>query len=330
MNGVFFMRQIARAGCKALVPLGLALGSAAADAQAYPETAVKLVVTFPAGGSADGIARIMAEYFRAAWQQPVLVENRPGGNGMVGTLAVARAVPNGHTLLFGTPSIATFKAFLKNPEVDTERDLAPISLVMVSPYVIAVSAGVPVNSLAELISYAKANPAKLNYAAVAGGQTLAVELFKQSAGIDLFRVAYKGDAQLAGALANNEVQVAFASVATIQTLLDAKKVKALAVSSAVYRHPSLPELPAAAESGLPGYDSSIWFGVVAPAKTPREILHKVAAQTAVFVKLPEIVSRFKTLGFVAASSSPEDFSRLVATEIRKWSEVARRAAIEQQ
>ena len=312
------------AGATAVVATTVAT-PALAQSDNYPSRTIRLVVPLPPGGASDNGARMLSEHFAAVWKQPVVVENKPGGNGVVGTQAVAQARPDGYTLLFAVPSISTLKAFLANPPVDVEKDLLPVSLIVDKGYYLLVNSTLPINSTRDLIAYAKANPGKLNYGAYAGGNTLAVELFKQMAGTDIVKVQYKGEALAALAVANNEVQVSFGSKLAAQAFIDSGKIRLLAVTTAK-RAPTMPNLPTVAET-VPGYEPLVWYGLLAPAGTPREIQRKLAAEVAAFVKKPDIAKRFADLEYAPRASTPEEFSAYLASEIKRWTEVARSAGI---
>jgi tripartite-type tricarboxylate transporter receptor subunit TctC len=300
-----------------------------APAADFPTRQVRVIVPFPPGGPTDTVALILADHFSAVLKQPVIVENRPGGNSVIGTAAVAHSAPDGYTLMLASPSLSTFKVLFKQPSVDVEKDLAPISQLTSFPFVLAVNANLPVDSLSEFIAHAKKNPGKLNYGAFAAGQMLPSELFKKVAGIDLFRVPYQGEALAMTALARGDVQVVLTTIMTAKPMVDAGRVKGLAVTAAE-RSPTLPEVPTMAEAGLPEFDASNWFGLVAPANTPLEIQRKVADEIAVFVKKPDVIGRYATLGLTPRSSTPEEFARFISSEIKRWSEVAQFAAIEPQ
>lgn len=301
---------------------------AGAQAQVYPGRPVTLIVPYGAGGPVDIVGRLLADNLRVAWKQAVPVENRPGGNAMVGTLATVRAAPDGYTLLFAGSSLSSYKALLKNPQVDAERDLAPISLVMVVPVVMTVSPQTPITSLAEFISYAKARPGKLNYASLGGGNLLTGETFNQLAGISAVRISYNGAPQVELALARNDVQYAFIGANNAKPLAQAGKVKVLALTTAGARSRALPEVPTSAEAGLPGLDLPAWFGILAPANTSEEVRRKVARDIALFVNQTETLTRLAQLGIDPASNTPEEFSRMISAETAKSIQVARSAGLE--
>jgi tripartite-type tricarboxylate transporter receptor subunit TctC len=297
-----------------------------ARSQDYPSRAIKIIVPNAVGGSSDIAGRMLSEHLAAVWNQPVVVENRPGGNAAIATSMVARSAADGYTLLLGTPSLSTFKVYLKNPGFDVEKNLAPISELMVSPYVIAVNAQLPANNITDLIALARNNPGKLNYGSYGGGQILATELFKQMAGIDLLRVPYQGEAPSIIGLASNDIQVLFATAATVQPMIEAGKVKAIAFSTDA-RLKTMPDVPTIMESGGPPYDVGLWFGVLAPANTPPEIRQKLAKEVAAFAGKQDVIDRFLPLGFTPKASTPDGFSRLIAADTKRWIDVARFASI---
>jgi tripartite-type tricarboxylate transporter receptor subunit TctC len=312
-----------------LMLLAMLITPAWGQASDYPSKMIKLVVPLPPGGASDNAARLLADHLSTVWKQSVLVENRPGGNGVIAATSVAQAKADGYTLLFSVPSMATFKAFLKNPPVDIEKDFEPVSLIVDKGYYVLVNASLPVNSVADLVKYAKAHPGKLNYGAFGGGNTLAVEMFKQMTGADIMRVEYRGEAATATALAANEVQLSFGSKLAAQGFIDTGKVKVLAVTTAK-RGAALPDLPTLAESGLSGYEALVWYGLFAPANTPKDIVDKLSKEIAVFLKKPDIVSRFRNLEYTARGTTPAEFRSLVESEVKRWTGVASKLALEKQ
>lgn len=311
-----------------LMSIGLSLAfPGAAPAQDYPSKPIRIIVPLPPGGTADLLARLLAEHFTAAFRQPTVTENRPGGNTMPATLATARSTPDGHTLLIGAPSAATFKVFFKNPPVDTERDLSAVSLLMVSPYILAINAALPANTLGEFVAYAKANAGKLQFGGY-GGQFLATESFKRAAGIDMFYIGYKGDAQAVQALLTNDIQFLLSVPLTLKPHVDAGKLRALASSITGMRSPGMPNVPTSAEAGLPGFDVSISFGLLAPGGTPIEIRRKLAGEIARFVAKPDVISKFQLAGFQPQSNTPEEYAKFLSSEIRRWTEIAKNLPIE--
>ena len=293
-----------------------------ANSQEFPSRTVTIVVPFPAGGGSDAIARLLANHLEQRWKRSVIVDNRPGGSSVIGTTAVARAEPDGYTLLFTAPTLTVFKATMKNPPLDVEQSFAPISQVITSPYLVAVNASLPVKTMSEFIAYAKSNPGKLNYGTIAGGAHLAIDLIRTLAGLDMVAVPFKGSVPLVTALARDDVQFGLDAIITLKPLIDSGKIRAIAVTSAE-RVPTMPELQTVAEAGVPGYKSAFWFGLLAPARTPNEIVHKIYEGVAEFMQRPDIISRMRDLGYFPVGSTPDQFRGFITSEIALWDKVAR-------
>jgi len=309
------------------LPLAAAvLPPAYALAQDFPVKPITIVVPLPPGGGSDHAARQLAEHFTGVWKQPVVVENRPGGSGVVGASAVARAQPDGYTLLFATPSISTLQVLVSNSGIDPVRDFSPVSLLCISPFILAVNAAVPARTMQEFLAHAKANPGKLNYGTFGGGQKLTFEYLKQVTGLNIVDVNYKGEAPVILALVSNEVQVTIASALTIMPQVKAGRLRALAVTTRL-RGVSTPEIAPLAESGVPGFDIGVWYGVLAPARTPPEVLRKLNSEIAAFTRRPEIAKNFADVNYVVQGSTPEVYAQLIATEVRRWNDVAKSAGI---
>lgn len=299
-------------------------------AQDYPKKTIHLIVPQNPGGFADVTGRLLADHFAKTFGQPAVVENKPGGNSMIGTAYVARAAPDGHTLLVGVPSLSIFSAILKNPEIDAVKDLAPVSQLMAVPMLIAVNAAMPVRNLTEFIAYVRKVPGELNYGAAGAALMLYSEYFLGKAGLKMTRVSYVGEVQAVPALANNDVQFVLATAAGLSGMVQAGKVKVLATTTASLRSPGMPAVPTAAESGLKGFDVVSWMGLLAPANTPIAVRRKIADAVASFGKNPEITERFNKAGGLPFTSTPEQFTRFIAEENRTWNEVAKRAGVEKQ
>lgn len=300
--------------------------SAAAD---FPAAPLRIIVPVAAGGGADTVARMLADFMQRRWGQSVIVDNRPGGNGLIGPADVARSKPDGYTLLLGTPSLTTAEVLVKQPTFDAGKDFAPISQIMESPYIVAVSAATPAHDVKELLALARAHPDQVNCGSVAGGAFLTAELFNYLAGVNITNVLYKGSAPAVAALAANEVQLVFDAMITLKPLIDEGKVRAIAVTTA-HRAPHVPDLPTTIESGVPDFDVGFWFGVLAPAGTPPEIRSALSRAVADFVREPEVAAMFAKVGYVPLGSSPEDFAARMASDQEKWRAVARFAKIEPQ
>lgn len=303
----------------------LATLASAASAQTYPTKPIRMVVPFPAGGTTDILARAVAPKLNEAWGQQVVVDNRPGAGGNIGSELVAKSAPDGYTLEMGTVGTHAINASLyaKMP-YDHVRDFVPVILVAGVPNVLVVHPSVPVNSVAELIAYAKANPGKLNFASSGSGTSihLAGELFKVMAGVQMTHVPYKGSAPAVQDLLGGQVQLMFDNLPSSLPHIKAGKLRALAVTSA-QRAPALPDVPTVAEAVLPGFEASSWFGVLAPAGTPAAIVAKLNAEIAKWLASPEAKEKLLSQGANAAGGPPEDFAKHIASETAKWAKVVK-------
>ena len=303
----------------------LALLATGAWGQAYPAKPIRLVVPFPAGGTTDILARAVGQKLTEAWGQPVVVDNRPGAGGNIGAELVAKAAPDGYTLLMGTVGTHAINASLyaKMP-YDHIKDFAPVILVAGVPNVLVVNPAVPVNSVQELIAYAKANPGRLNFASSGSGTSihLSGELFKVMAGVQMTHIPYKGSAPALQDLIGGQVQLMFDNLPSALPQIKGGKLRALAVTSAT-RAAALPDVPTVAEAGLPGFEASSWFGVLAPAGTPVAIIARLNAEIAKWLASPEAREKLASQGANAAGGSPEDFAKHIAAETAKWQKVVK-------
>jgi len=296
-----------------------------AAAQDYPSRPVSLVVPFPAGGALDNTARQFAEHLSQTWQQNVVVENRPGASGMIGAAAVARAEPDGHTLLITAPTVTTFDVFHKQPTVNVLEDLTAVSMMVDKGYVVLASTALPIKTLDEFIEHARAHPGQLNYGTFGGGNFLNIEQFKQLADLDIVPIQYKGEAPALVSLVANEIQLLFGSWITTQPLVEAGRVRTIAVTSRE-RDPNHPDLPAIAEK-YPGYNAGVWYGVMAPADTPKPVVDQVAAEVAAFVQRPDIRAQVEAVDYQPKGTSPAEFADFINDEVQRWRQVAARADI---
>ncbi len=297
----------------------------AAQAADWPERPVKLVVAFPPGGSTDMAARVLAEKLGEALKQPVIVENKAGASGNIGAELVARAQPDGYTLLMAATSFATSPAFFPNLSWSPTRDFAPVSMVASVPIIVAVNPDLPVKSIAELIEYARANPGKLNMASP-GAATLtrlSGEMFKLQAGLDWTTVHYKGGVPAVQDMLAGVAQVMFANASDVMSYVKAGRLRALAVTTA-QRSGVVPELPTVAESGLPGFDVSTWQAVVAPAGTPQPIVRRLHAEIARIMAMPEVKTKFQSFGTDVAFADPEELGRFLQREVNAIDAVAKK------
>ena len=310
-----------------LVP---ALGAVTrAETQTYPARTIKLVVPFGPGGPTDVSARIVAQVVQSGLGPSVVIENRPGAGGAIGTKSVANAEPDGATLLIGTSAtLGVVPALMKNPGYDPIKSFAPVAKVADSTLVLVVPATLPANSVQEFVAYAKANPGRLSFASAGvGNQTqLLAELFKSKAGLDIVHVPYKSGAEMVTAILGEQVQMAFPDVSILIPLIREGKLKALAVTSAS-RHPQLPDVPTMIESGIPDYIMTFWSGVVAPAGMPAEIVNRLNTAINDGLTSASVRENLAKVGSVASPGTPQDFADFIAAETRKWSAVARMAGI---
>ena len=303
----------------------IVIAPAAAQAQDYPTKPIRVVVPFPAGGATDILARAAAQKMTEAWGQSVVVDNRPGAGGNIGSELVAKAAPDGYTLEMGTVGTHAINPSLyaKMP-YDHVKDFAPVILVAGVPNVLVVNPAVPANSVQELIAYAKANPGKLNFASSGSGTSihLSGELFKVMAGVQMTHIPYKGSAPALQDLLGGQVQLMFDNLPPSLPQIKAGKLRALGVTSAA-RAPALPDVPTIAESGLPGFEASSWFGLLAPAGTPPAIIAKINAEIGKWLATPEAREKLLAAGANAAGGTPEDFARHIAAETAKWAKVVK-------
>ncbi len=312
----------------------LALGTAFAapvQAQNYPTKPIRIIVGFGAGGVADVTARVVAEKLSTQLGQQVLVENRPSAGGIIAADAVAKADPDGYTLLLMSNGNAVSASLFKSLPYDTLADFAPVSTLGFFDIAVVVNADSKINSMKELLAYAKANPGKLNIGTINVGSTqhLSAELFKAMAGVDAVTVPFKGSPAVVTALRGNDVQVAFDMLAPIMPQAKGGAVKILAVTSD-QRFPGLPDVPTVAESGVTGYQASSWNGIAAPAKTPRPIVDRLAKEIATVLAMPEVKERLQGLGVTARASTPDQMRQLLASDVEKWRKVIETAKIEKQ
>src|SRR5256886_5655572 len=293
--------------------------AAAAFAQTFPSKPVRIVVPFPPGGGADTLARIMEPKLAGIWAQPIVVENRPGASGHIGADFVARSAPDGHTLLMSSTASLTEK---------NVGQFAPVSLVSASPYVVTANPKVAASDIRGLIALAKASPGKLSFGSSGTGAAshLSAELFKSMAGVDLLHVPYKGTGQALTDLLAGHVNLMFAPSQTVMPYVHAGKLKALAVTGA-RRSETLPDLPTVAESGLPGYEAMGWFGLLAPAATPKGTVAKLSADANRVLAMSEVREKMLGLGAEPAGNTPEQFARFIRSDQAKWSRLMKEAGI---
>jgi tripartite-type tricarboxylate transporter receptor subunit TctC len=294
-----------------------------AHAAGYPTRAVNLVVAFTPGGPSDVLARIVGKRLEKILGVPFVIENRPGGAGNIAAEYVARATPDGYTLLMGNNSIlATNGALFAKLNYNAQKDFAPISMVGTQPNILVVNPGVPAHSVAELIALAKAQPGKLNYGNSGYGAAahLSAELFKSEAHVEIVGVTYKGASPALQDLIAGHTQLMFATSASVIGHIKSGLVRPIAVTT-LKRFSLMPDLPTVAESGLPGFDATTWHGLVAPAGTPKDAIATLHRATVAALNDPETGKRLADLGVEIAGSSPEEFAAYIKSEIPKWAAV---------
>jgi len=297
--------------------------------QAYPSKAIKIVVPFSPGGSTDITARAVAQKLAEAWHQPVIVDNRVGAGGMIGADAVAKSPPDGYTLLMCSPQeVAVLQHVTPKMPYDPQRDLAPITLATITPLVVAAYPGLPVKTIQDLVALAKAKPGTLGFATpgLASTQHLTGEMIMQAAGIRLVHIPYKGAGQSIPDVIGGQVPLGIYALLTIAQQAKAGKLRVLAVTTPK-RSSIAPEVPTLAESGFPGFHTSVWFGLMAPAATPKAIIDKLNAEVARILKLPDVAERITSQGGEVVGNSPAEFAAFVASESAKYGKIIREAGV---
>ncbi len=307
----------------ALAALGLAL-SATAHAQGYPAKPVKLVVPYPPGGPTDIVARVVGQKLSEQTGQQFIVENRAGAGGNIGAEAVARSPTDGYTLLIATTAHAINMSLFKKMSYNTLKDFAPVSLLTRGPLVIVANPSLPAQNVRELIALAKAKPGAINFASSGNGQSthLSGELFNTMAGVKMTHIPYKGSSPALTDVMGGQASLMFDTMLSAMPFVKSGRLKALAVTSAT-RSPAAPDLPTVAESGVPGYETIAWNGVLAPVGTPKDVIAKLSTELKRAMEAPEVKEKFAAQGFAAAWSTPEAFGTFLQAEVDKWSLVVK-------
>ncbi len=299
----------------------------AAAAPAWPSRPVRLVVGFPPGGGNDIIARLLGAKMQETWGQPVVVENRPGAASIIAAELVAKAAPDGYTLLVNaTGGMSINPVLYPKLPYDPLRDFEPIGMVGVFPLVLVVHPSVPARTVRELVAHARKNPGKLNYSAGSTAFQVATEMFKQMTGTDIRHIPYKGSAASINAVLAGDVQLTIVDTPPLAGHLRSDRLRALAVTSAK-RAAGLPDLPTLAESGVPGYDMSLWIGLFAPAGTAREVVAKLSAEVARIVRLGDVREKLVGMGVEPLGNTPEQVADWIRNEIARYGPVVRAANI---
>jgi tripartite-type tricarboxylate transporter receptor subunit TctC len=296
-----------------------------AQAQSWPNKPIRLVVPFSAGGNTDIVARLFAQELSKTLGQPVVVENKPGASGNIGADAVAKSAPDGYTLVMGTVGTHAINASLyKKMPYDAIKDFAPVTLLASVPNVLVVPVSLPVKSVKELVAYGKANPGKLSFASSGVGTSihLSGEMFRTTTGIDMTHIAYKGSAPAVTDLIAAQVQLMFDNLPTSLQYVKADKLRALAVTTAK-RIEALPDVPTMIESGFPGFETGSWFGVFAPAATPKDIIARLNTELLKIAQTPEMQQKLLQSGAEPVGKGSEEFTAYVRSETTKWAKVVK-------
>jgi tripartite-type tricarboxylate transporter receptor subunit TctC len=293
-------------------------------AQDYPTRAIRIIVPFGAGGPADVVARVLGNAMQESLKQPFVIENRPGAGAVIGTLEAARSPPDGYTLLMMSNTQTANESLVPQRKYELMRDLVPVAPINFSDLVIVVHPSVPASSLREFIALAKSQPGKLNYASSGQGTPyhMAGELFKTMAGIDLVHVPYRNSGEARNGVIGGQVQMMIDAVTTMAPNVGQGQVRALATTGEK-RSSVLPEVPTAEQAGLPGYEATIWLGLMAPTGTPKPIIDRLSAAINLAIKRPEIVKLWADQGAAPMSMTPEQFDKFLRGDIVKWAEVVK-------
>ncbi len=306
--------------------LGCAL-AVCASAQQYPTRPIRIVIPFGAGGPSDLLARTVGQKLTEAWSQQVLIDNRAGANGIVGSEIVAKSPPDGYTLVMGTNGTHGINASLfPKLSYDTIKDFAPITRLGQAPYVLVAHPSLPVRSVKELIALSKAKPGAITFAAGGSPSQLGAELFKKTARVNLIVVPYKGNAPAVTAVMSGEVSLVFGNIAQSAPQVKAGRLRALGVAS-LKRSLVLPEVPTISESGLPGFEAGAWYGLLAPGATPRTIVERINGELVRILRLPDVQQRLHAEAFELPADTPEQFAAVIRAELAKWAPIVKEAGV---
>ncbi len=316
------MKRLIAAGIAAALALG-------AHAQTWPTKPIRIIIPFVAGGSSDIVGRAIGVKFQELLGQPAVVENKPGANGAIAAEFVAKADPDGYTILVGSIGVFSINAALfKDLRYNPLRDFAPITLAVTTPNVLITKPGLAAGSLKELVEFAKKNPGKLSYCSSGTGSSdhLTAELLKQMAGIDSLHVPYKGGAACQTDIMGNQVDFSFQNLGAVTNYIKAGRMKALAVTAG-QRHPQLPDVPSVKDAGFPELVVTSWQAAAAPAKTPREIVAKLNDAAVRALRSPDVSARMNQIGFDVVAGTPEEFGKFMQQEVERWTKVVQRGGI---
>ena len=311
-----------------LVAISAACVASFGEAQPWPTRPIRFLVAAPAGSSLDTLARVVGERLKDRVGQPIIVENKPAAGGTVATAEVAKAIPDGNTMLLGFNGPLAFGPLLGKLPYDVAKDLAPVIITSSQPNVLAVNADLPAKNVRELVVWVKANPGKVNYASVGNGSSshLNMELLKSVAGFDALHVPFNGSPPAVTATIQGETQMMFAVMQPLQAQIQAGKLRAIAVTTAK-RFPLLPDLPTIAEAGYAGFEALAWNGVMVPAGTPKPVIARLNAEINAVLREPDVVQKMHAAGFDLIGGTPEDFGDLIRRETDAWTPVIRKLGL---
>ena len=307
-----------------LAACAVALLSQPAAAQTYPNKPIRVIVSAPAGGVLDVTARLIAPGLSGLLGQQLVIDNRGGAGGLIGAELAAKAIPDGYTLLISTPGALTILPHMRSVPFDTLRDFAPVGLISSGPFLLLSHPTLPVKTLQDLLALARAQPGKLNYASSGNGvpNHLAMELLKSMTGVSITHVPYKGAPQAVTDLLAGHMNLMFNSIATMLPHVRSGRLRVLGIASSK-RSPQFPDTPTIAEAGVPGFEADIWFGMLAPANTPRRIISRLNDVLVKVVRAPETRAQFEALGADPVGSSPEEFAAFIRKETEKYAKIVK-------
>lgn len=305
-----------------------ALAAPFAHAESYPNKPITLIVPFPPGGPTDLVARVLAQTMSGQMGQQIIVDNRGGANGNIGSAAVAKAAPDGYTVLYNTSSITLSPALYKSLPYDVQRDLAPVGLTATVPLALVVNPAIPANNVKEFIAYAKANPGKLSYGSAGNGNIthLGAFQFLQANGIQAVHIPYKGSAPADADLVGGQIQFMTDTINSVAGFVREKRLRLLAVTT-TKRTSLFPDTPTMAESGLPGFDVSAWQGLMVPANTPEPIIKRLNAEMSKALQNPEVLKKLAAQGAIPLGSTPQEYGDYIKAELSRWSAIVKQTGV---
>ena len=306
----------------------LATTTSSVHAQSYPDKPIRIIVPYTPGGFNDTLARTVGQKLQEAWGQSVIVDNRPGGGTLIGTEMAAKAAPDGYTLYMVPFAFAVNPSLFKKLPYDSIKDFTPITLAASTPNLLVVNPALPVNSVKEVIALAKSKPGKLNYASTGNGSSnhLSMEKFKMMAGVDITHIPYKGSGPAVTDLMGGQVDLMFDNIPNVLPHVKTGKLKMIAVTSPK-RSPHVPDVPTVSESGVPGYEVSVWFGIAAPGGTPKPIITKLNAEIVKILNMPDVKQKFAAQGVDVIGSTPEQFAAYIKEQMEEWGKVVKAAGV---